>query len=73
MSNGKDNSFNSWIDKTRMKCVIFQTHVAIVKTKAEFGVYNYTTIFDFTIETAVDTSDFAKKADLASINQILIN
>ena len=43
------------------------------KIKAEFGVYNYTTIFDFTIETAVDTSDFAKKADLASINQILIN
>ena len=37
------------------------------KTKVELDLSNYTTKYDFKSATGVDTSDFAKKADIVTL------
>ena len=67
---GYENSFNSWIEKKRyryIKLVIFLDHILVVKKKVELDLPNYATKSDLKITTGVDTSNFAKKADLASL------
>ena len=50
-----------------IKWVIFQNHILIVITKkVEFDLSNYPTNSDLKKPTRVETSDFPKKADLAT-------
>ena len=43
------------------------------KTKVEFDFSNYATKYNLKNDTDVDTSQFAKKDDLANLRQNLIN
>ena len=67
-----NNSFNSRIDKKKnryIKWVIFQNYTPIVKTKKKFelDLSNYIKKILLNNATGIDTSNFAKKSDLASL------
>ena len=67
---GCNNSFNSWIDKKDI--VEMNEHFLKPKSlganvKVELDLSNYATKADLKNATGVNTSDFAKKTDLASL------
>ena len=75
---GYDNSFNSWIDKKRY-CYIKMSYFLPYshsknKTKFELGLSNYAKKSELKKNaTGVDTSQFAKKDDLADLKSEVDN
>ena len=66
-----DNSLNNWIDK---KYIVIENELFSrsiypqqKQNKVELDLSSYAAKFDLKNATSVDTSDFAKKADLASL------
>ena len=64
--------FVSWIDKKSYHYIIWviaQKQIVIAETtmKVELDLFNYATKSDVRKETGVDTSNFAKKANLTSL------
>ena len=65
-----DSSFNIWIDKKNvawMREYFPEPNSSWRKAKAEWGLFNYATKADLKNEKGVDTSEFAKKIDLAGL------
>ena len=65
-----NNSFNSWIDKKDIVLMseYFQKPKSLgANVKVELDLFNYATKADLKNATGVDTSDFAKKTDLANL------
>ena len=75
--NDYNNSFNRWIDKKILlyKMSYFPVPYTYSKNKieVELDLANYATRSDSKNATSIGTSQFAKKVDLANLNQILIN
>ena len=67
---GYNNSFSSWFDKkvTLYKISYYSELYSHSKNvKVELDLANYATKFDLKHAVGVDTSEFAKKTDLASL------
>ena len=67
---GYDNFFNSWIDKkdtVKMSEYFPKTKSLGGSVKVELYLSNYATKEDLKNTAGVDTSDFAKKTDLANL------
>ena len=75
--NDYNNSFNRWIDKKILlyKMSYFPVPYTYSKNKieVELDLANYATRSDSKNATSVGTLQFAKKVDLANLNQILVN
>ena len=67
---GCNNSFNSWIDKkdiVEMNEYFLKPKSLGANVKVELDLSNYATKADLKNAAGVNTSDFAKKTDLASL------